>query len=335
MSLTDLKFAEIGVAGELRAVWRTEFGRKIRMLAVPILALIVLVSVVDAIQPLFISLRAVTAFASESSPMLMLVMGESLVILLGGIDLSIAMMASFAAVLMVIVGPSVGDFGIPLVLAVAGAIGALQGFIHCRAQIPSFVTSFGTSGILYGLTHYISNATAAPLSEPSAIIDFMGGRTFGTPNSIVIVGICAAILAILFRVTRMGRHIYAIGASERAAKMAGVRTERVKLIVFAISSICAAIGGLLLLSQTLYSSPAMANNYILPAIVGVVVGGTAISGGVGGIACALVGGLIAAVVRVGTVVVGLNPAFQDIVFGVVVLAAVALTIDRGKLGTIK
>ena len=164
---------------------------------------------------------------------------------------------------------------------------------------------------------------------------FFAARTFGAPDGLIVVAIVAAALVLLMRHTRFGRDIYAVGASERAALLSGVRTGRVRVLPFAISAVCAALAGLLLLSETSYSSPAMANNLLLPTIVGVVVGGTAISGGVGGIGCTLIGGMIAVGVRLGTVIVGLSPAYQDIVFGLVIVLAVALTIDREKIGVIK
>ncbi|TGS71688.1 ABC transporter permease [Mesorhizobium sp. M3A.F.Ca.ET.201.01.1.1] len=325
-----------GQAGEQAAsIARIEISRKLKSIAVPALALAGLFSTIAWVQPKLLSLRALAALATDATPLLMLVMGSAVVILLGGIDLSVATMASFAAVTFVILNPALGDLAFVAVVVVAGTIGALQGYVHHRAQIPSFVVSFGSLGMLYGVTHFISNATAAPLSQPSAIISFFGGRTAGLPNGMIVVLVSAAILGALFRFTRLGREIFAVGASERAALLSGVKTVRVKVSAFAISAICASVAGLLLLGQTGYSSPAMANNYLLPAVVGVVVGGTAISGGIGGIGCALIGGLIAGLVRIGTVIVGLNPAYQNIVFGVVIVIAVAITIDREKIGIVK
>ncbi|MER9215963.1 ABC transporter permease [Mesorhizobium sp. M0663] len=325
-----------GQIGEQNAsIRRIEIARKLRSIAVPAIALAGLFSTIAWVQPKLLSLRALAGLTTDAAPLLMLVMGSAVVILLGGIDLSVATMASFAAVAFVILNPTLGEFAFVAVLGLAGLVGALQGYVHHRAQIPSFVVSFGSLGMLYGITHFISNATAAPLSQPSAIISFFGSRTAGLPNGVIVVLISAAILSALFRFTRLGREIFAVGASERAALLSGVKTLRVKVLAFAISAICASVAGLLLLGQTGYSSPAMANNYLLPAIVGVVVGGTAISGGIGGIACALVGGLIAGLVRIGTVIVGLNPAYQNIVFGVVIVIAVAITIDREKIGIIK
>lgn len=327
--------ATVAVSQQIARIRRIEALRLGRELTVPVLALAALVAMISLAQPKFLSMRAMAGLATDAAPTLMLVIGATIVILTGGIDLSIATMASFAAVATVILNPGFGDVGIPLILLIAAAIGTMQGYVHAQAQIPSFVVTFGTLGILYGVTHYISNATAAPLSGPSMIIAFLAGKSFGIPHGIVAVAIWAAILAFVFRFTRLGRDIYAVGASERAALLSGVKVTRVKMIAFAISAICAAMAGLLLLSQTMYSSPAMANNFLLPTIVGVVVGGTSISGGMGGIGCALAGGLIAVTVRIGTVIVGLNPAYQNVVFGTVIIIAVASTIDRQKIGVIK
>ncbi len=320
---------------QIEALYRIEGMRRVKALAVPFLALIILIGLISADQPKFLSVRSMTGLAIDAAPILMLVIGATTVILVGGIDLSIATMASFAAVATTLINPVAGDWAIPIVLVIAASIGAAQGFVHVKAQIPSFVVSFGTLAILYGITHYISHATAAPLSSPSAIISFLGGKMLGVPNGMITVLVLAALLMMTYRFTRLGRDLYAVGASERAALIAGVKIVRVKMLAFAISAVCASLAGLLLLAQTMYSSPAMANNYLLTAIVGVVVGGTAISGGIGGVGCAILGGLIAVVVRIGTVIVGLNPAYQNIVFGVVILVAVALTIDRQKIGIIK
>jgi len=318
-----------------KSLKRTLRRRTARELAVPAAVFAVIVAMVAAVEPGVLSSRALVGFTTDAAPLLLLVIGGSVVILMGGIDLSVAAMASFAAVLFTLINPTLGDFGILVVVTLAAVIGASQGFVHAYAQIPSFVVSLGTMGMLYGVTHYISDATARPLIAPSPIIDFIAGRNFGVPNGFLIVLAISGVLLFAFRYTRLGRDVYAIGASERAALLSGVRTVRVRAVAFAISAACAAMAGLLLLSQTFYSSPAMANNFLLPAIVGVVVGGTAISGGVGGIMAAFFGGLIAVAVRVGTVIVGLEPAHQMIVFGLVILAAVSLTTDREKIGIVK
>ncbi|WP_216332447.1 ABC transporter permease [Rhizobium sp. X9] len=319
---------------EKRKLKQISARRLTRMLIVPFLTLLLICAVITFFQPRFLSLRALTAVATDAAPLLMLVVGSAIVILIGGIDLSVATMASFSAVLFVIILPTTGDAGILVVLGLAAIIGFAQGAIHHRAQIPSFVVSFGTLGVLYGTAHYITQATAAPLG-PSTIIPLLGAKTAGVPHGLIVAVLCAIALSLTMRFTRLGRDLFAVGSSERAALVAGVKVGRVKAIAFAISSVFAAVAGLMFVSQTGYSSPAMANNYLLPAIVGVVVGGNAVSGGVGGVGCALIGGLIAVMVRLGTVMLGLNPAYQNILFGVMVVVSVALTIDREKIGIIK
>jgi ribose transport system permease protein len=137
------------------------------------------------------------------------------------------------------------------------------------------------------------------------------------------------------RYTRIGRDLLAVGSSELVAYMSGVKPNLARAIAFSVSAICAAVGGVLLVSQTLYSAPTIADSMLLPALVGVVVGGTAISGGIGGITMSLVGGLTAVFVRVGATIVGLPAAAQDVAYGIVVLVAVAITTDREKIGVIK
>ena len=117
--------------------------------------------------------------------------------------------------------------------------------------------------------------------------------------------------------------------------MSGVNVVLIRTVIFAISATCAALGGLFLVSITTFSSPTLAGNLLLLSIVGVVIGGTAISGGVGGLVPAVVGGLITAWLRVVTVLVGVTPTAQNIVFGIMALIAVGLTTDRSKLGVIK
>ena len=117
--------------------------------------------------------------------------------------------------------------------------------------------------------------------------------------------------------------------------MSGVRTVAIRTAIFSISAACAALGGLFLVAITTFSSPTLAGNLLLLSIVGVVIGGSAISGGVGGLLPAVVGGLITAWLRVVTVLVGVVPTAQNIVFGLMALVAVALTTDRSKLGIIK
>ena len=306
-----------------------------RGLGLPVLALIVLLGLVSALHPGFLSLGPLSSFGGEAAPLMIMALGETLVILAGGIDLSIAGMASFSAVLFTQLSTGMGDWAVPLVLLAALAIGAAQGCLHAWTQIPSFVATLGTQAILYGVTFFMSHASAQPLTAPSRILDTLGGATARIPNGVmIVVGLCALLLMAM-RWSRFGRDIYAVGASERAAVVGGVDVIALKTSLFAASAVAGALAGLLLLAGTEYSSPGMANNYLLPVVVAVIIGGTSISGGVGNVIGALVGALIVTALRMGIVLAGFNPAFQSILFGLVVLAIVTATLDRNKIEVIK
>ncbi|MBX3567888.1 MAG: ABC transporter permease [Rhizobiaceae bacterium] len=301
----------------------------------PAIVLAVVFALVVSIAPGILKWRAVNALLFDAAPLLILVIGSTLPVLLGCIDLSAAAMASLAAVVAALLMPVLGSAAVPAVILGAGLIGALQGWLIGRLQIPSFVMTLGTLGVFSGLALYLSNASTIGIGPGLGPFDFLGGRTAGMPNAFLTVLAVWVVLALVLRFTRAGRDVYAFGASELAAYMSGVGRDTTRAYAFAISSMCAALGGLMLLSQTLYSAPTMASNLLLPALVGVVVGGTAISGGVGGLSASLIGGLTAVMVRVGTTIAGLPGAAQDVAFGVIILIAVAVTTDRSKIGIVK
>jgi ribose transport system permease protein len=221
------------------------------------------------------------------------------------------------------------------VVAGAAVVGGVQGYLIGRLQVPSFVISLGALGIFKGLAMFLTGANMVSLTPGLAVFDLLGGRSFGISNAFLLVLVVAGALAAMLRFTNLGRNIYAFGASEVAVYISGVRRDVVRSFAFAASAGCAALGGVMMVSQTLFASPTVANSLLLPALVGVVVGGTAISGGVGGVLSSLIGGLIAILIRVGVTISGLPPESQDVAFGIVILIAVALTTDRAKIGVVK
>ena len=148
----------------------------------------------------------------------------------------------------------------------------------------------------------------------------------------VVVGLASFLV---LRYTRFGRYSLAVGAGEPAAWAAGINVDRTKIIAFAISGTLAAIAGVILAARLSSGSPSLANQLLLPAIAAVIVGGTAITGGLGGVARTAVGALIISIVRIGMTFVGVNIFAENIVFGAVLIAAVAITIDRSKIAIIK
>ena len=165
--------------------------------------------------------------------------------------------------------------------------------------------------------------------------DWITGKALGIPNVIVVGLIVLVVAHVLQARTRFGRCSAAIGAGEPAAYASGVQVSQTKVIAFVLSSTFAALAGVVLAGRLASGSPTLAAELLLPSIAAVVVGGTAITGGVGSIWRTLIGALIISVVRIGMTFLGVDIFAQNIVFGVVLIAAVAITIDRTKIPIVK
>lgn len=299
------------------------------------LLMAVILIAVSTAAPGLLRWRAINSLLQDNAPLLMVIVGATLPILLGCLDLSIAAMASLAAVVAAMLAPALGSASAVVVVAGASAIGGLQGWLIGRLQVPSFVISLGALGIFKGVAMYLTGANMVGIAPGMWVYDTLGSRSFGISNAFIVVMIVAGLFAVMLKFTNLGRNIYAFGANEIAVYISGVRRDLVRAFAFAASAGCAALGGILMISQTMFASPTVANSLLLPALVGVVVGGTAISGGVGGVLSSLIGGVIAILIRVGVTISGLPPESQDVAFGITILIAVALTTDRAKIGIVK
>lgn len=301
-------------------------------------ALVVLAIILTAVStaaPGILRWRAINSLLQDNAPLLILIVGATMPILLGCLDLSIAAMASLAAVVAAMLSPALGSASAYVVVAGAAMIGGMQGWLIGRLQVPSFVISLGALGIFKGVGMYLTAANMVGIAPGILVYETLGARSFGVSNSFLLVLIVAGLFTVLLKFSNLGRNIYAFGANEIAVYISGVRRDMVRAFAFAASSGCAALAGVMMISQTMFANATVANSLLLPALVGVVVGGTAISGGVGGVLSSLIGGLIAILIRVGVAISGLPPESQDVAFGITILIAVALTTDRAKIGLVK
>jgi ribose transport system permease protein len=326
-------------AGNPPSLPATPDERRLRLRAsasrlAPLAVLLTLLAALGSFEPSFLSAYSLSVLAGESSVILLLAIGQTLVILLGGIDLSTAALASLASVLLALLLPSAGVFGLLGVLALTTGIGATQGFIHARAQIPSFVVTLAGLGLWSGTALFIAHTTI-PVSEGYEVVGWLEGRTYRVPHAFAF-GVAALLMLVAtLRWYSIGRHIYAIGMGEVAALLSGIRVARAKVTVFALSGLFSGLAGTVMVARTYSGNPTIADSLLLPSIAAVVVGGTAITGGFGSLGRTLIGVLTIAVLRVGIAVVGLDPAYEPIAYGVLVVGAVALTIDRSKTSIVK
>jgi ribose transport system permease protein len=300
-----------------------------------VVVLAIILTAVSTAAPGILRWRAINSLLQDNAPLLIMIVGATLPILLGCLDLSIAAMASLAAVVAAMLSPALGSASVFVVVTGAAMIGGLQGWMIGRLQVPSFVISLGALGIFKGVGMYLTAANMVGIAPGMLAYDVLGDRSFGMSNAFLLVLIVAGLFTVMLKFTNLGRNIYAFGANEIAVYISGVRRDLVRSFAFAASAGCAALGGVMMISQTMFASATVANSLLLPALVGVVVGGTAISGGVGGVLSSLIGGLIAILIRVGVAISGLPPESQDVAFGITILIAVALTTDRAKIGLVK
>ncbi|TDD05839.1 ABC transporter permease [Nonomuraea deserti] len=301
----------------------------------PAVLLVVLVGLVVARDPAFLGVASLRSVAVQAAPILLLAVGLTPVILLGGIDLSVAALTSLCSVLLVSWANQAGITGVAGVVALATAAGAVVGVVHSVAQVPSFIVTLGALGLYSGLSLEASDATNTPLAEGSPAISWVNDYFAGIPAGFVFGLIVLAIVGLMVRFLPWGRYLYAMGSAEPAALMSGVPKIRVRAAAFALTGMTSAMAAIVLVGRTSFGSPTLASGLLLPAIAAVVVGGTAISGGVGGVGRTLVGVLTVTVVQIGMVVIGIDPVLQNVIFGAVIIVAVALTIDRAKLSVIK
>lgn len=300
----------------------------------PLAVLIALLGAVGSVEPSFLSLYSLSVIAGESSVILLLASPLTIVLLLGGIDLSMAALASLASVLIALTLPSLGFIGLVGVLTLTTLIGAIQGYIHARAQIPSFVVTLAGLGLWSGIALTIAHSTV-PVSAGYSLVGWLEGSSFDVPHSFAFAVAVLIILAAALHWLPFGRSVYAIGMGERAARLSGIRVGRVKMFAFALTGLCSGLAGMAMVARTYSGNPTIADSLLFPSIAAVVIGGTAITGGVGGLGRTLIGVLIVTVLRVGIAVIGLDPAYDPIAYGLLMVGAVALTCDRSKILIIK
>ena len=302
----------------------------------PLATLLILVCVVGVMQPVFLQPSTLLQLASDTAVLFILATGVTFVIMLGGIDLSIQSMASFASVIVALTVARLGYGAFVLAVAVGGVVGLLSGLAHVKLKVPSFIATLATGGVLFSAALVTSKERSITLSEVErSYLTWITGQVLGVPNVIWVGLVVLAIAHILQAHTRFGRYSAAIGAGEPAAYASGVKVDRQKVFAYVLSAGFAALAGVILAGRLASGSPTLAAEMLLPSIAAVVVGGTAITGGVGSIWRTLVGALIISVVRIGMTFLGVNIFAQNIVFGAVLIGAVAITIDRSKIPIVK
>jgi ribose transport system permease protein len=314
----------------------------------PVGILILIVAIFSSLSDAYLSINNFTNIADQAAVLIIAGMGLTLVIIAGSIDLSIGAIAGLAAVVMAsfAAGSGVAEGGAPIntdagifaALGVGVLVGAIAGFfnggIFTWLRVPSFVVTLGLLTLGHGLQVVYTGGRPISL-ENQALVNLGTNETLGIPQTFWIALGATAIAVVIARYTTFGRHVYALGGSERVATMSGVPTARVKVAMFMLSGVFAAVAGMLDATRSAAGVPTAGVGLELTAIAAVVIGGTPLTGGTGGPLGTLLGALIITALNAGLNIVGVAPQWSPVITGAVLIVAVVISIDRKRIGIMK
>lgn len=305
-------------------------------------ALIAIIVVFSLLSPYYFSVSNFLTMSSHVALFGILAVGMLLVILNGGIDLSVGSTLGLAGVVagFLMQGVTLSVFGVVLfppvwvVAVLSCALGALIGFVNgiliARFKVPAFVATLGVMYVVRGIALLMTNGlTYNNLGGKPELgntgFDWLGfNRMLGVPIGVVVMVVIALVGSLVLSRTPFGRWLYASGGNERAAELSGVPVKAVQVSVYMLSGICAAIAGLILSSQLTSAGPTAGTSYELTAIAAVVIGGAALTGGRGTIRGTLLGAFVIGFLSDGLVIIGISSYWQTVFTGAVIVLAVLL-----------
>jgi ribose transport system permease protein len=307
----------------------------LRLLGVgPLLILIGLAVAISLLTPNFLKAANLSNILAQSAVIAIVAVGQHLVILTRGIDLSVGANLALATVmggLMYRVTDS-PTLVILAMLAAGTAVGAVNGLFYVFGRLPHpFIITLATLSICKGLALELSIGHTTMRGMPDAITFIGGASSFGIPNSFFVVFGVAAIVLVLTKTMVWGRWIYAVGGNPESARELGIPVKGVLLSTYMISGLCAGIGAVVLSGRTGASSPLYGNLLELDTIAAVIIGGASFLGGRGNLGHALIGALMIGVIRNALNLMNVNVFFQMIAIGVIIVAAVEADVLRSYL----
>jgi ribose/xylose/arabinose/galactoside ABC-type transport system permease subunit len=275
----------------------------------------------------FVSVRNIANIASQISFLGVLAVSMTWVIIGGEIDLSVGSMVGLCGVIFGLLGQAGVDISVAMVLTAAAGIlmGIVNGLLSVVLRVPSIIITLGMMNAYRGAAYYFSNGyPISDFGQNSYFFAIGQQRLWGAvPYNAMILVIFAVASSIVLRRTVFGHRLYAMGSNPKAARLAGIDTDRIKVQVLAFSGFAAAIAALLTASQTATADPNVGTGYELDAIAAVIIGGAQLTGGVGTILGSVLGMLLIGMIRNGLVIIGVSIYLLIVVSGLIVIAAVA------------
>jgi ribose transport system permease protein len=287
-----------------------------------LIGFILLCALLTLVSPVFLTPINLFNVALQASVVAILAFGQTFVILSAGIDLSVgSVLALTGAVMAMQTGQNGVLVGILVGLLAGAVLGALNGLFVTRARVAPFIATLAMLAIARGLTYIYTQGSPIRVDQPAFNV-FGQGTVGAVPVPVVIMLAVFVVCLVVLTQTRFGRYVFAIGSNPEVTRLAGVPIDRYVVAVYAISGLLAALGGLILTGRLAAADPNAATGYELDVIAAVVIGGTSLFGGRGGVFGTLIGALIIAVVGNGMVLLNVNPFWTQAVKGAIILIAV-------------
>lgn len=279
----------------------------------------------------FLTPYNVMLIARNSCILMTVSIGMTMAVLIGQIDLSVGSVMSVSAVIVAVMVKN----GSPLVAAllvafgVAVLFGLVNGILIAVLKVDYWITTFATMSIGAGLALVISNGSTVPIS--SKFLDFLGnGKVFGVYFLIILTVIVTALIVFMLKKTKLGYDIYSIGGSENVAKLSGINVPRTRMAVYLLSSLIASLAGILITGMTNSASPIVGSEYSFNALAAVVIGGTSLNGGKGGVVGTVFGTVLLRIIASGLSMAGVPATWQKVIQGTIIVVIIVADVLSEK-----
>jgi len=281
----------------------------------------------------FLTVPNLTNVMVQAAPIAVLAVGLVFVLSAGEIDLSIGSVVALSALSAAVVLRDTGAWPLAVLaaLGVGLAVGVLNGIFVAAVRLPSFLVTLATMGLVAGLARQLTDLQSVPVTD-DAFIALFGAKWFGLPATVWWTALVVILGAVALRQTRYGAHVLAVGNNASAARVSGIKVNRVRVAVLVGSAMAASVAGLLYAARLQGARYTLGETDLMTAIAAVIVGGTSLFGGRGTVVGAMVGSLLMAMLNNGLILAGLSVSQQMVARAVIILIAVSISL-RGKRGS--
>jgi len=304
---------------------------------VPLAALVALVIYFSATTPSFVTRANFLALTELIGPLLLVSLGATFVMLTGSIDLSVGSVAmlSGSATALLLANTSMGLWVVAIAVALGALCGLMCGVIFTYGRVPSFIVTLGALSVFRGVGLKLIDGSPVPFDN-AAFSNLAIGQLVPSVANVALWGIGLWAVGVFVGLrTKFGHYMYALGGSERVVRLSGVAVDRYKVYPFILSGVTAAIAGLLSVAQLSSGGPTLGSSFLLDSLAAIVVGGTALTGGVGGVHRTLLGVLIISILDDGLNMRGVGEFTQEIIKGTVIVVAAAVVMIGQRKGIVK